>query len=356
MDCGLAAALLQLGRQRREVVAACPRRARARPPRRSGSARPPPRRARRGGPAVGAEAGLDRVRRAEHERVGAGAVAVGHDRRRPGALRDRRPARSAGRNSGVSPGTSSNSVEAVRQRVLDADLGGLRLARLHRVREHDDALAACDGLGGPVGRDHGDLVEPVGVPERAQDIREHGLRQGLRALRRRATRRGAALRHQSFLLEESRASSRAFRTGRSEPTGCRAPTRRGRAPRARGGRAPPGCPSACRSRARGGPPAGSSATTASITSSYARAMPAALRSIPAHSQNASVGPLSDRPPTNGLTATTGARCSPQRLAHPGQGEDRADRDHRVRRADHDRVGLADGLRAPRRRAWRARSL
>ena len=38
---------------------------------------------------------------------------------------------------------------------------------------------AGDGLGGPVGRDHGDLVELVGVAERTQDVREHGLRQGL---------------------------------------------------------------------------------------------------------------------------------------------------------------------------------
>ena len=47
------------------------------------------------------------------------------------------------------------------------------------------------------------------------------------------------------------------------------------------------------------------------------------------------------------TATTGAGAAAQRLAHPGHGEDRADRDHRVRRADHDRLARPRSPRAPR---------
>ena len=69
-------------------------------------------------------------------------------------------------------------------------------------------------------------------------------------------------------------------------------------------------------------------------------MPSALSSCPAHAMNAAVGPLSTSPPTIGLTATTGARAA-ARLAHAGHGEDRADRDDRVRGADHDRARARD---------------
>ena len=73
----------------------------------------------------------------------------------------------------------------------------------------------------------------------------------------------------------------------------------------------------------------------------------------------SVGPLTARPATSGLTATTGARRGGDRLAHPGHGEDRADRDHRVRGADHDRLGGGErlehlGRRRGARRSPRAR--
>ena len=58
---------------------------------------------------------------------------------------------------------------------------------------------------------------------------------------------------------------------------------------------------------------------------------------PACAMNAAVGPFSTAPPTIGETATTGRGRRAQRLGHPGHGEDRADRDDRVRRADHDRA-------------------
>ena len=55
----------------------------------------------------------------------------------------------------------------------------------------------------------------------------------------------------------------------------------------------------------------------SITSAYAVATPAALGSMPACSQNATVGPFNERPPTNGLTATTGAGAARSASRIPG---------------------------------------
>ena len=59
---------------------------------------------------------------------------------------------------------------------------------------------------------------------------------------------------------------------------------------------------------------------------------------PTACMNASVGPFTTRPPTNGLTATTGAARRAIASRIPATREDRADRDHRVRRADDDRLG------------------
>ena len=194
------------------------------------------------------------------------------------------------------------------------------------------------------------------VPERAEHVARTSPARAPGGRRRRATRRGAALRRRSSLLEGSRASSRRVRTGRREPTGCRctdaAKSSTSRASRAR---ASGGVHQRVRhERRRSAGRLVGHDRRRSRPRRRARCRPRCARCRPAR-RTRSVGPLSARPPTNGLTATTGAGAAAQRLAHPGQGEDRADRDHRVRRADHDRVGLGDRLRAPRRRAARARA-
>ena len=88
--------------------------------------------------APGAEARLDRVRRREHERVGAGAVTVGHDHH--GLRRGDQLARAPrGCSSGVSPGTSTARSKPSAQGVPQTDQGGLRLAGLRGVRKDPDA-------------------------------------------------------------------------------------------------------------------------------------------------------------------------------------------------------------------------
>ena len=82
-------------------------------------------------------------------------------------------------------------------------------------------------------------------------------------------------------------------------------------------------------------------------------IPSALSGTPACSMKAAVGPLSTCPPTSGETATTGAGRRGERLAQPGHGEHRPDRDHRVRGADDDRPRGARARRAPRASARRA---
>ena len=71
--------------------------------------------------------------------------------------------------------------------------------------------------------------------------------------------------------------------------------------------------------------------------------------------NWSVGPLSTAPRTSGETATTGAGVPAQRLADPRHREDRPDRDHRVRRADHDRPRAVQRVERVRRGARRRRA-
>src|SRR5204863_2451922 len=63
-----------------------------------------------------------------------------------------------------------------------------------------------------------------------------------------------------------------------------------------------------RSRSSSGPGSGSSASTtiALITPAYSEATPAAVDGRPIASMNFSVGPLTARPATYGLTAITGA--------------------------------------------------
>ena len=70
-------------------------------------------------------------------------------------------------------------------------------------------------------------------------------------------------------------------------------------------------------------------------------------------------PSATRPPTSGETATTRCRAVAQRLAHPAQGEDRPDRDDRIRRPDDHgaragerRSAPAPSARRPRRRGTR----
>ena len=83
---------------------------------------------------------------------------------------------------------------------------------------------------------------------------------------------------------------------------------------------------------------------------YAARSPAASSVRPAQSMNASVGPLSTAPPTIGRDRDDRRRRCAQRLAHARHGEDRADRDDRVRRADDDRARRGDRVEHLRRRA------
>ena len=76
-------------------------------------------------------------------------------------------------------------------------------------------------------------------------------------------------------------------------------------------------------------------------SAYSRATPSADASWPSETSIRSAGPLSARPPTIGLTATTGNATRAgggDRLPDPRHRQDRPDRDDRVGRAHDDRVG------------------
>ena len=123
----------------------------------------------------------------------------------------------------------------------------------------------------------------------------------------------------------------------------------------------PGCASSCRSRSRARrrlrPRPRGAASTASITSApqisaYSRATPTHDTSMPSGAINRSAGPFTGAPPTIGLIAIDPVAPGDERVAHAGDGQDRPDRDHRVRRADHDRVGLAQRLEHARARAGR----
>ena len=65
------------------------------------------------------------------------------------------------------------------------------------------------------------------------------------------------------------------------------------------------------------------------------------------------GPLIASPPTSGETATTSSRRRPEHVAHPGNRQDRADRDQRVGRRDHDAPGVAQRVDDAGRRSGRA---
>ena len=60
------------------------------------------------------------------------------------------------------------------------------------------------------------------------------------------------------------------------------------------------------------------------------------------------GPRTASPPISGLTATAGTRPALERLADPGDGQDRADADERVARRDRDQVGGLQRLEHARR--------
>ena len=75
-------------------------------------------------------------------------------------------------------------------------------------------------------------------------------------------------------------------------------------------------------------------------SAYRRATPTTDGSVPSSAISRSAGPFSAAPATIGETATTSLASAPRASRMPGHGEDRADGDDRVRRADHDPLAPA----------------
>jgi hypothetical protein len=69
------------------------------------------------------------------------------------------------------------------------------------------------------------------------------------------------------------------------------------------------------------------ATSPASSPAYIAATPSLESGRPAQARSSSVGPFTERPPTSGETATTGARQERSAARIPVQGEDRADRDH-----------------------------
>src|SRR4051794_1485575 len=127
--------------------------------------------------AVRPEARRERAGRRDYQRVGAGAMAVWHDAdAQVIALAaheqllelDRVDQRGVARDE-------QDALEAVLARVLDADLGGLRLAGLAAVRQHGHAIPARQRLRHHVVGDHGDRVHRLGAPKGAEHVAEHGL-------------------------------------------------------------------------------------------------------------------------------------------------------------------------------------
>ena len=124
------------------------------------------------------EARLDRVRRRQHERVRAGAVAVGDDHDRASARRAARPARRA--HERRVPGHEHDAVVALRERVPDADRAPPRNGPPRSLsRSTVTRSAAAADSADAVGRHDRDRVELGHAPERAEHVREHRLRQRL---------------------------------------------------------------------------------------------------------------------------------------------------------------------------------
>ena len=330
---------------------ACPRRARGRAPPRPGAPAPPPRRPPRDArsypvrtPARSHPAARGGARscrcRGDLARSHAAPSGRGSSSRDLARLEQRRVARH-----------EQHAVVSARERVPDPDQRGRRLARLSTVVEHVTRSAA--------------RPTPAALSAVTTTISSSsGTRAGACRARRRtspgrgpaaspppARRQGAAWQRRSSSRGGWRSCACRARSVQPQPLRERAKSSSSRASPARSlalvhervrderGQA--------RHRLVGHDPVEHARRTRA-------AMPAALGSIPACSQNASVGPFSERPPMNGLTATTGAGRRAQRLAHSGQREDRADRDHRVGRADHDRLGLGHRLEHRVGRLGRAR--
>ena len=296
----------------------------------------------------GPKRGLDRIRRASSERVRAGAVPV---RRRS---RLRAPSRRRGRPPHAAGAAACRPARAARARIRRPARGGSRSARPRTGRPERCRASTVT----PLAR-----LRPT---RRARSAVTTAISSSSGTCRSVASTSlniawASALRAPSPSTSARRCfAAPKLLTGRMAivRTTCRAAymlqpaqgARRTRAPRA---------PAAARLSAvsisvsvtsDGRPSSGSSATIPSSTSAYAAATPAALASMPACSQNASVGPLTAPPADEWAHGHHRSRRRAQRLAHSGQREDRADRDHRVGRADHDRLGRGDRLRAPRRRA------
>ena len=294
---------------------------------------------------AGAERHGDRVRRREQQRVGAAAVAVGHDHDRRVAGRAgeqlRRPRR--GRRAGQSPGTSSARSAPRSQRPRRSRGWRRPTGRPRPGRATTAAPAALGGSRGErLGGHHDDVVDLRDARVSAASTSVDHRRGELLAIgRRRPRRRAAAWRCANDLTGRTRGGAHGADPKRTPSAASRhAPARVGVAHLDVGDQRGDVVDAARRRRAR---------------RSGRRSGPRCRRQLsgwPAQAMNAAVGPFSTAPRTSGETATTGAgvAAAPRASRHR---EDRADRDHRVGRPDHDRVGRLRAPRAPRASAARA---
>ena len=312
------------------------------------------RRARRGARTSPApNAGAITVGRVEQQRVRARAVAVGHDRTAGAAAGSPSSAStSAGSSAGQSPGTSSDPLgPAAGRRAATPSARGRDWPASAVVADHVRAPASAGAAA------RGSAVTTITsssprtrrrAPARratiasASDLAGCGLE---------ALRRAAAWRAETLDGQDGDGAHRAPKVALSRP----ARAANAQASRSATRRRPSGVAieTSVSSTVTAGRPARRRPARRSARRSAA-AMPSASSGCPAQAQERVGRALEDLAAHERRHRDDRRGASAQRLAHARHGEDRPDRDHRVRRADHDRPAPRRSPRAPRGRAGRRR--